>query len=240
MAYGFNNDKSRADMPTLEEFNQLKATVNALVNAIFPLVSRVGTIGEQRTTDLVYENRLSVPTYDPNSNSNTDIVSISLPKGVWFVQGFARFKTSGVIDRGVYCGKLSKNSKEINTVIGQLGQTVVDDEINTHVTVTTVFVLDETTTIYLVGFQNSGITVDAWGSIVATRLAPDVAGDGDTAPLDYNLLSNKPLIENVTLLGNKTFEDLGLSGGENISFNNATISSPQMTSAEAASILTDN
>lgn len=33
---------------------------------------------------------------------------------------------------------------------------------------------------------------------------------------DYNLLSNKPQIESVELLGNKTFNDLGLSNITNL------------------------
>lgn len=33
---------------------------------------------------------------------------------------------------------------------------------------------------------------------------------------DYNLLSNKPQIESVELLGNKTFNDLGLSNISNM------------------------
>lgn len=237
MAYGFNNDKSRADMPTLTEFNQLKATVNALVNAIFPLVSRVGTIGEQIAANVSYANAIQVPTFDSQGNSNRTVVALHLPKGVWLVQGEGKFKRSST--DGVCMCKQSTITDDARTLLGQLSQTIVDAETNTYITVTNVFILDEPTDVYLICWHNTGNTIPCWGEMIATRLAPDVAGEGDTAPLDYNLLSNKPLIENVTLLGNKTFEELGLTGGENISFNNATISSPQMTSAEAAAILND-
>lgn len=43
-------------------------------------------------------------------------------------------------------------------------------------------------------------------------------GGGGTT--DYNNLSNKPKIENVELIGNKTFEDLGIASAEDLSQTN--------------------
>ena len=47
-------------------------------------------------------------------------------------------------------------------------------------------------------------------NLIASRVKPTGGGGGGTGTDDYTDLENKPSIENVTLVGNKTASDLGL------------------------------
>ena len=55
---------------------------------------------------------------------------------------------------------------------------------------------------------------------------------------DYNVLRNKPSIQGVKLIGDKSFEELGVSGSDNIVFDSGSITAIEMTEAQVAALLT--
>ncbi len=61
------------------------------------------------------------------------------------------------------------------------------------------------------------------GSLEGVLSDKNMTLEGDLVPpmvVDYNALTDKPQIEGVTLRGNKTFEDLSLSGLSNLEIEN--------------------
>lgn len=73
------------------------------------------------------------------------------------------------------------------------------------------------------------------------KLASDaVVFGGGSSPSDYNDLKNKPSIEGVELSGDKSFGQLGLSGSENVGFDDGVITVDGLTAAQVAALLTDD
>jgi len=60
------------------------------------------------------------------------------------------------------------------------------------------------------------------------------------ADTDYTRLFNKPSIEGVELVGDKGFDELGLRGSANVAVSHGEISVSELTSAQLATILTDD
>lgn len=57
---------------------------------------------------------------------------------------------------------------------------------------------------------------------------------------DYEQLINKPSIEGIELLKDKTFDELGLQGSDNVVVSHGKIGVPEITTAQLATILTDD
>ena len=57
---------------------------------------------------------------------------------------------------------------------------------------------------------------------------------------DYRRLMYKPSIEGVELYDNKTFDELGLQGSDNVVVSHGKIDVPEITAAQLASMLTDD
>ena len=55
---------------------------------------------------------------------------------------------------------------------------------------------------------------------------------------DYGELTGKPSIEGVTLIGDKSFADLGMAGSESIDFDHGIIAAIELTAAQTAALLT--
>lgn len=58
------------------------------------------------------------------------------------------------------------------------------------------------------------------GVIYLHKVAYGKGSGGGGGPTDYNELSNKPKINNTTLVGNKTTTDLNIADGSTITINN--------------------
>lgn len=57
---------------------------------------------------------------------------------------------------------------------------------------------------------------------------------------DYRKLINKPSIEGVELYDDKSFEELGLAGSNNVTVSHGKIDVSEITSAQLTAILTDD
>ena len=68
----------------------------------------------------------------------------------------------------------------------------------------------------------------------------EIIAEGGTS--DYNRLRNKPSIEGVTLVGNKSFEQLGLgaAAGEHLEFQRQKFNVLTLTAQQVANLLTDD
>lgn len=63
----------------------------------------------------------------------------------------------------------------------------------------------------------------AFGNATKGYVKKHSGGGGGGGTTNYNDLSNQPQINGVTLTGNKTSEDLHITGGGGLSFNNCTV-----------------
>lgn len=118
-------------------------------------------LSEVGTVETAAAASVSVPT-----GSNTDMRSISLGAGVWAVTGRAQFANNQTGRRAV---KLSTTSQESGNVPSTLSVNPVSGG-TTQVSTTRIFSLQSASTVYLVGWQNSGGALACYGEIEATRI----------------------------------------------------------------------
>lgn len=205
-------------------------TVNGLINGVN--ISSIGYFLEESGSATV-----------PDS-TNTNVVSIDLTAGTWIVLGFAGFGGSATGTRAI---KLSTTSGETGSVLSTVSHPPLASG-RTRLHTARIFDLDDDSTVYLVGYQTSGGSSSVNGDIQAMLVTtgdPDSGGGGGGGgggTDDYTLLRNKPSIEGVTLVGDKTFTGLGLTAGSNVVISDvegaATVSVDEMTAAQASALLT--
>lgn len=118
-------------------------------------------LSEVGTVETAAAASVSVPT-----GANTDMRSISLGAGVWAVTGRAQFANNQTGRRAV---KLSTTSQESGNVPSTLSILPVSGGY-TQMSTTRVFSLQSASTVYLVGWQNSGGALACYGEIEATRI----------------------------------------------------------------------
>lgn len=98
--------------------------------------------------------------------TNTNICSVTLSPGIWLVTGRIRFETNAT---GVRTAKLSTTSADTSSVISTTSMPGFSN-MWTHVTSIRCFSLAKQTTIYLVGWQNSGATLECNGEVEVTKI----------------------------------------------------------------------
>ena len=153
--------------------------------------------------------------------TNRNVASIRLPPGTWLVNARLQYPNNST---GRRAAKLSMASEDSGSPISSDVRNAVSGAV-THVQTERVFAItdsdvegedDGKAPVYLVAWQNSGSTLSCAGNMQAVRLSPaigesyDGGGGGGGGTSDYADLTNKPSIEGVTLVNDKTFPDLGL------------------------------
>lgn len=107
-------------------------------------------------------NTVSVAT-----STNTNVASITLPIGVWLVNSRLQYASNATGRRGT---KLSTTSAESGNVLSTDVRNAVDGG-TTQIQTERVFALTGESTVYLVGWQNSGSALSCTGEIQAVRIA---------------------------------------------------------------------
>ena len=121
------------------------------------------TISETAPTDSADASDVAVA-----DSTNTNIVSKAPGKGTWLVCGKATFPNNSTGRRSI---KLSTNSQESSNVVSTQTQNAVSGG-TTQISTCRVFVIANTSDkVYLVGWQNSGSSLNCSGGLEFTRLA---------------------------------------------------------------------
>lgn len=146
------------------------------------------------------------------SSTNANVVSKQLQPGTWLVNARLQYPSNAT---GRRAAKLSTTSQDDGNVISSDVRNAVSGG-TTQVQTERVFAFDEATTVYLIGWQNSGSALSCSGQIQAVRISPAIGdtytggGGGTGGTSDYSDLTNKPAINGVTLSGDKSFSQLGM------------------------------
>lgn len=98
--------------------------------------------------------------------TNTNICSVSLSPGIWLITGRIRFETNTT---GQRTAKISTVSADTSSVISTTMMPAFTG-MWTHVTAIRCLSLASQTTVYLVGWQNSGATLECNGEMECTRI----------------------------------------------------------------------
>jgi len=98
--------------------------------------------------------------------TNTNICSVSLSPGIWLITGRIRFETNTT---GLRTAKISTVSADTSSVISTTTMPAFSN-MWTHVTAIRCLSLASQTTVYLVGWQNSGATLECNGEMECTRI----------------------------------------------------------------------
>ena len=149
--YDYDDDSTHSNALTVDWHGNVEC--QGTVNGVD--LSEVGAVETAAAASV------SVPT-----GANTDMRSISLGAGVWAVTGRGQFASNQTGRRAV---KLSTTSEESGNVPSTLSILPVSGG-NTQVSTTRVFALQSASTVYLVGWQNSGAALACYGEIEATRI----------------------------------------------------------------------
>lgn len=100
------------------------------------------------------------------SGTNTDIVSLSLPAGIWMLCGQVAFPVNAT---GRRAAKISTVSGDSANVISTVVQDAVTGAL-TRCSTSRCLSLASQTTVYLIGYQNSGETLSCSGQFEATKI----------------------------------------------------------------------
>ena len=152
---------------------------------------------------------------------NTNIAYVRLSPGTWLVNAKLRFLTVNAV--GMRTVKLSTISGDSGSPISTDTRTA-DSDSGMYLQTERVFAITDSEVeseqdgkipIYLIAWQNSGISLNASGDIQAVRISPAIGesydgGGGSSSISSYSDLLNKPSIEGITLTGDKSFPDLGI------------------------------
>ena len=106
-------------------------------------------------------------TTDVSTSTNTDVASITLTAGTWLVNARLQFTSNST---GRRAAKLSTTSADSANVISTDARNAVDGGA-TNIQTERLFALSSQSTVYLIGWQNSGSTLSCTGDIQAVRLA---------------------------------------------------------------------
>ena len=106
-------------------------------------------------------------TTDVSTSTNTDVASITLTAGTWLVNARLQFTSNST---GRRAAKLSTTSADSANVISTDARNAVDGGA-TNIQTERLFALSSQSTVYLIGWQNSGSTLSCAGDIQAVRLA---------------------------------------------------------------------
>ena len=106
-------------------------------------------------------------TTDVSTSTNTDVASITLTAGTWLVNARLQFASNST---GRRAAKLSTTSVDSSNVISTDARNAVDGGA-TNIQTERLFALSSQSTVYLIGWQNSGSTLSCTGDIQAVRLA---------------------------------------------------------------------
>lgn len=152
----------------------------------------------------------------PN-NTLTELGSFELSEGLWIVKVHLRWNSNGTGYRMFNISTTSLDDDGLS--VWNNVQVAASPAGNTHMYLVTFLQPTVTTRYYVNASQTSGGSLGCltrWGATRIMTSGNDGSDSGGgTGTNNYNDLTNKPQIENNVLIGNQTFEDLGLEALSN-------------------------
>lgn len=151
-----------------------KADGTDVTNYINLIVDKDGSTRYGMTSPRAFRECLSLGQLEEASKSSVsvssgswaNVVTLSLPAGVWLVNARVSYPANST---GTRWAKLSTTSQDSTNNISVVNQNA-NSAGTVHMHTTRVFTLTATKTVYLLGYQNSGAALSCSGAIEASRI----------------------------------------------------------------------